>query len=123
MKELIASNIGEEDVGPTVIVVVPDSHATAIARSLEPRPFSHVGKSAIAVVVEEPVPVNRRLLDERGDLRATDEVDVEIAVTVIVEQGYPGDHGLWLVLAVCICRRGYVIQAGLCSDLFKSYLA
>src|ERR1700679_2920293 len=52
MKQLIAGDIGDEQIGPTVIVVVADGHAHAVASPRHASLFGYVGKRAVVIIVK-----------------------------------------------------------------------
>jgi hypothetical protein len=120
MEELVGIDVGNENVGATIVVVITDRDAHAIAGTGKASFFSDVGKCAVVVVAVEAVRVDGRGFFERRDLGAIDTVDVEEAVVVVVKERNAGDHGLGLILI----RRGAVasdeVKAGLSSDLFKA---
>ena len=105
MKQLIPGYIGEKDVRPAVVVVVSDGDADAVALALHSGALGNIGVSAVAVIVEQAVPILRRLFLERWDGRAVDEVNVQVAVVVVIEERHAGEHGLGQVL---IGRRAVV---------------
>ena len=57
-------------------------------RSLRPPPrfFGYIGKGSIVIVVVQPIPILGAFFLQRRDGRAVYQVDVQIAVVVVVEQ-------------------------------------
>ena len=105
MKELIPGYIGEEDVCPPVVIVVPDGDAHAISLAFHTSALCNIGEGSVAVIVVQTVPILRRLFLQRWDSGPIDKVNVQIPVIVIVEKRYPGKHGLGQIL---VRRRGVV---------------
>ena len=68
MEQLISCDAGEEEVGAAVIVVIAHGHTHAVAGACHARFFRYVGERAVAVVVEQAIPVRRRCFLERRDL-------------------------------------------------------
>ena len=58
-EELILRHVDDVDVRPAVVVEVADRHAHAVTLSRNSGLFRDVGERAVAVVVEQPVPVLR----------------------------------------------------------------
>jgi len=100
-EELVAGDVGEEDIGPTVVVEVADGDSHAVAFALDASLFGDVGEGAVAVVVEEAVPIAGRFLLQGRDCGTVDEVNVQPAVVIVVDQADAGDHGFGLVLVGC----------------------
>ena len=101
--ERVRAEVGQEEIRPAVVVHVPGGHAEPVAVRLDPARRGHVGEPEAAravradrqVVAVEPAPERPRprRRDERvagGQLRvqhpALDQIGVEVAVVVVVEQ-------------------------------------
>ena len=100
VKELVSSDVREEDVGPPVVVVIADGDSHAITGAGNAGALSHVGKRTVVVVAIEPVPVHGRIFLQGRNCCAIHQVNIQIAVAIVVEQRDPRDHGLDLIL-VC----------------------
>src|SRR5215831_3012519 len=59
VKELVAGHFGEEDVGPSVVVVIPDCDSHAIASAGDAGVLGHVSKSSVMVIAIQPIPILR----------------------------------------------------------------
>ena len=119
MKQLIASNVGDEQIRPAVVIIITDGYTHAIARASDARLLGHIGKGPVMVVVKQPVPVNRRLLHQGGNCGSIHDVYIEIAVPVIVEKSHAGHHSFNLVFVWGWGIRRCEVQSGLCSNFFK----
>ena len=119
-KELVAGNIGDEDVRIAVVVEVADGDAHAVACASDTRFFSDVGECAVMVIAEEAIPVSRCRLFKRRDLGAVDAVNVEKAVVVEVKQSDTGNHGFGLVLVGCSAVASYEVEARSLGDLVEA---
>src|SRR5258706_3135113 len=90
----IFAEVGDVDVGPAVVVVVSDGDAEAPALVGYTGFFRNVGEGAIVIIVEER--------GARGGLGAfhgcaglaVDEVNVEPAGVVVIEESYAGAGGV-----------------------------
>ena len=60
--ERVVVNAADKNVLVAVVIEVTDGNARIVASSGETGFFGYIGKCAIAIVVEEPVPVLRRSL-------------------------------------------------------------
>jgi hypothetical protein len=89
VEELVAVDVGDEDVGPAVVIIVADGNAHAVTGAGQPGLFGDVGERQVAVVVEQAVAELRAVLGEPGHGAAVDEVDIEQAVAVVIEQATP----------------------------------
>ena len=105
-EERVAAQAGDEQVGVAVVVVVGGDDAQVVAPAGHARGLGHVGERAVAVVVVQAVPVAGPVLLERLDRRAVDDVDVEPAVVVVVEERDARDHRLRLVAPLRPARVG-----------------
>src|SRR5260221_10123888 len=89
---------GYKDVFVSVIVVVADGHAGVVTSAGQASFFGNVGKRAIAVVTEEPVPIFWRSFFQTGDVCAIGEKNVRVAVIVVVEDRNASGHRFRCVL-------------------------
>jgi hypothetical protein len=87
-----------EKVHVAVVVVVAGGGAHGVARAPQARSVGDVGEAETSFVVEQAVPILRRLLLERRKGGAVGEVDVRPAVAVVVEDGQAPGHRLDEVL-------------------------
>src|SRR5450755_2976653 len=111
--ERIPGNARHEDVGKAVVIVVGHRHADVESGACQSRSFRNVGKDSIAVVAEQAIPVFRRVLLKRRDIRAIREENVGPAVAVVVKYGYPARHRLrrvpgWSLAAVQLKGDGLI---------------
>jgi len=116
---LVAVQTGDEDVGPAVVIVVADGNAHVVTGAGQSGFFGDVGKRQIAVVVKEAVAELRAVLGEPGHGAAVDEVDVEQAVAIVIEQGHAGDHAFGLLLGRAGAVESDEVHAGALRDLLK----
>ena len=72
------------------------------------------------IVVEEAIPILRGIFLQRGDCGAVDEVDVEVAVAVVVEEGDSGNERLDLVFIGSGTVGGYEMQTAFRGNFFES---
>jgi hypothetical protein len=119
-KELVAGDVGDEDVGVAVVVEVSNGDAHPVARSSDSRFFCDVGECAVVVVAEESIPVGGRSFFERRDLGSVDGIDVEEPVIVVVEQRNAGNHGFGLVLVGRGAIAGNKVETGLLGNLVEA---
>ena len=84
--EAVLAEIGNVDVGPAIVVVIADHHAKAPALIGHSGFVGHVGERSIVIVVEQHGPRRRFLALQCGERRAIQQIDVEPAVVVVVEQ-------------------------------------
>ncbi len=77
------------DVGPAIVVVVADGYAKAPAIVGDAGLGGDVGEGSVVIVVKQRGVWCGCFADERVEGRAVDEVDVEPAIVVVVEQGTP----------------------------------
>src|ERR1017187_360831 len=119
MKKLISIDIGEEQVGPAVIVVIAYSDAHPVTRSGNSGALSNIRKRSIAVVVVQAVVILGARFHERWHLGAVDQVDVEQSIPIVVEQRDAGRHCLGLMFLWGGGVLGYEMYAGLFSDVIE----
>jgi len=82
--------IGEEEILPTVVVIIAHAHALGPSGIGEPGFGGDVGEGAVAIIVVEPVTGAGRSSDERAP---SENEDIHPAVVVVVEKGAAGGHG------------------------------
>ena len=110
-EELVASEVRQVEVDPPVVVHVPGGEAHAVPARVdaallrdvrEPRDADSIGLQEEIVAVQAPRGRQRSLRREQGligrlvrsEHLSLDEVDVEVAVVVVVEQPGPRRHDL-----------------------------
>src|SRR5215469_16069314 len=98
VEQLISGDVGQKDIGPTVVVVVPNCYAHSVTSSRDACVFRYIGKRAVMIVVEEPVPVSGRFFLQRRNRGAVYEINIEISVAVIVEESDSRYHRFHLIL-------------------------
>src|ERR1022692_1858635 len=98
MKKLIPGHAGEEDIRPSIVIVISNGDADAVALALDSGFLRNIRESSVMVIVEKAVPILGRLFLQRRDGRAVHEVNVQVAVIVVIEKGHPGEHRLGQVL-------------------------
>src|SRR6185312_9681868 len=115
--EDVASEAGEVDVGPAIVVVVPDRSAHCVAGARKSGGRSDVGECTVVVVVVESAGTYF-LIDRHGYGRSIGEVDVRPAVAIIVQQQHAAAHGFHDVF---LFRVGGVfeVDSGLRGDINK----
>ena len=84
--EAVLAEVADVDVGPAVVVVVADGHAEAPAVVGHAGFCGDVGEGAVVVVVEERGVRRRGFAGQRVEGGAVDEIDVEPAIVVVIEQ-------------------------------------
>ena len=82
-----------EDILVTIVVIVSDGDAIVETRAGESGLCCNVFEVTVSIVLEEPVGVLGRALLQSRDVGSVGEIDIEVAVVVVVEQGYPAGHG------------------------------
>ncbi len=125
-EQRVAAEIGDVEVWIAVVVIVAGGHAHAVVAVLHAGLFGDISEGAVAVVAVEAVPepgigLVGRGAGGHGILQAgpIDEIDVEPAVAVEVEQRDAADHGFDQVLLrgrVAIAKES---DAGGSSDVAK----
>src|SRR5579864_1872171 len=91
--ERVAVDASDENIFVAVVVVIADRNAGVVARAGQSGLCGDVGEVTLAVVFEEAVVVLGRIFLERLQVRAVSEEDVELAVVVVIENGYASGHG------------------------------
>src|ERR1035438_632715 len=105
VEQLIVWEARDEEIFPSIVVVVTHRHSHAVAGAGESGGFRDVLERPIALLMIEPVPKLRTSLGGKsafchgiGDLGAIDKENVETAVAVAIKECNPGPHGLDQVL-------------------------
>ncbi len=91
--EAVLAEVGDEEIGPAVVVEVADDGAKAPAIVGDAGLGGDVGKGAVVIVMEERGVRGGCLAGFGFEGGAVDEVDVEPAVVVVVEQSDAGADG------------------------------
>ena len=91
-------NSANEDVLVTIVVIVSDGDAIVETRARESGLRGNIFEVTVAIVLEEPVGVLGRALLQGRDVGSVGEIDIEVAVVVVVEHGYPAGHGFGRVM-------------------------
>src|SRR5271157_3016947 len=94
VKELVSIHTSNVQIYKAIVVVVSGGHTHGIADSLQPRLFSNIGKSTIAVIPIKAVVIVRTRFLERGNARAIREENVEQPIVVVVKHRNSPGHGL-----------------------------
>src|ERR1700756_5904370 len=119
MEELIAGYVGQKDVWPSVVVIVPDGYAHPIARPSDSGTLGHIGERAVVIISIQTVPVPRRFFLQRRYGSAVYQIDVEPPVSVIVEQRDSGNHGFYLIFVRSRRVLSCEAQARFSSNVFE----
>src|SRR5215469_10558527 len=94
MVEPVLAKIGHVDIRPAVVVVVRHSHTESPALVGDPRYSGDICECAVVVIMQEHRPWSGFLTFQGADRGTVQEVDVQPAVVVIVEQSDARAHGL-----------------------------
>ena len=103
MEELIRCYVCDKQIGPAIIIKVADRYTHSVSGACDSRFLRDIGESPVPIVVEQAVPIHGRILGERRDGSTVHQVDIEIAVAVVVKKCHAGHHRLDLIL---VCGRG-----------------
>ena len=98
VEEGVALDAGDEQVGVSVVVIIACRDADVVASASHAGFVGHVFEGPVVSVAVEAVAVLRAGLFERWLLRAVGEIDVGIAVVIVIEHGHAAGHGFDLVL-------------------------
>ena len=114
--ERVVINAADEDIFVAVVVVVANGDAGIVTSSREARLRRDVSEVAGAVVLEQAVRVFRRVLHQRVDVGAVGEIQIELAVVVVIEDGDATLHGfgrmtVWRLAAIEAKIDGTVREA------------
>ena len=118
MKKLILSHTGEEDIRPSIVIIITDGDADAIALAFHSGFLRNVGESAVVVIVEEAVPILGRIFFQRWDGCAIDEVNIQVAVIIVIEKRHTGEHRLGQVLI----RRRAIVRHEMNTGAVRDFL-
>ncbi len=89
--QLVGTEVGEVEIRPAVIVVIPGRHAHAVARRLDPALRGHVGETdRPGTTLDDEIVAKKPIMVLPGGLASAqhmtlDEVDVEITVLVVIK--------------------------------------
>ncbi len=86
VKEAVLSPVGDEDIGPAVVVIICDGYAEAPAIVGDAGLGRHVRKRSVMVVMKQRGMRRGLLAVERVEGRAVHDIDIEPSVVVIVDQ-------------------------------------
>ena len=118
--EAILAEVSDVDVGPTVVVVIGDGDAEAPTLVGDARFSGDIGEGAVVIVVEESGARGGLGAFHGGNGRAVDEVDVEPAVVVVIEESDAGAGGVqdggFFWGAGAVMEAG---ETGLLGDIFE----
>ena len=91
--ERVLIDAGDKDVFVSIVVIVGHRDAHIIAAAREACLFGHIREVPMAVVFKKTIEIFRRGLTERFNVRPVGEEDVQLAVVVVVKDGYASCHG------------------------------
>jgi hypothetical protein len=84
--EPVLAIVAYENVGPAIVVVVRNGHAKTPAVVGHPGLRRHIGKRAVVIVVEQGGVRRRLLAVQRIERRTVEQVDIQPAIVVVVDQ-------------------------------------
>ena len=117
----VRSDVGHEQVRVPVPVEVPAGRAHAIRGAAHPRFLGHVreaqGASRLGVVPKEAVPGALDALGRLAQDPPLDQIEVEVAVAVVVEHGDAAAHDLGEAVPVGAVRHVHEVHASRGADL------
>ena len=99
----VAVNPGDKNVVVNIIVVVSNGDARVEAGDFESGLFGDIGEGAVAIVVEEAIPILCGILLKSVDVCAVGKEDVRMSIAIVVEHGYAASHGFR-----CVALRRFV---------------
>jgi hypothetical protein len=102
MIKLVAMHAADENILIAVVIVIADGNPVRKTGAREPGFFRDVPKIALAVVFKKPVEVFGRGLLQGANVGAVGEVDVQVAVVVVIEYGHAPGHGFGSVALRCL---------------------
>src|SRR5580658_924006 len=118
--EAVLAPVRHKDIGPAVVVVVRNGHAETPAVVGHAGLGRHVGERAVVVIMKQRRVGRRLLAVERIKGRAVDDINIEPAVVVVVDQPHAGALGLDDVL---LLRTAHLVrpmgQSGLLRIVFE----
>ena len=91
---MIRAQAGHVDIVPAVIVVIADRHAHAPSDVADPGFVRHIGKRSVTVVVIEDAARFLLWLHHVHGQRVN-EIDVQIAIVVVVKKRHTSAHRLY----------------------------
>ena len=122
--EPVLAVVAHVDVGPAVVVVVGNRAAISPAVVGHAGLLRDIGERAVVIVVEQRGVRRLFLAVERVEGRAVDEVDIEPAVVVVVDQANAGAVGLDDEV---LLRGAHLVdpagEPGLFGDVLKDHRA
>ena len=120
--EPVLSVVAHKEIGPAVVVVVGNRAAIAPAVVGHAGLGAHIGKGSVVVVVKQRGVRRLLLAVKRVECRAVDEVDIEPAVVVVVDQADAGSVGL---NDEVLLRHAHLVdpagEPGLFGDVLKDH--
>src|SRR5206468_2606287 len=87
--QAVASVVGDEQIFPAVIVVVPDADALAPSGGSQPRFHGDIGKSTVVIVAKKVIG-GFLALRKSFQSSAVDDENIGPAVVVVIEDGDTG---------------------------------
>src|ERR1035441_5364227 len=96
--EMVAGYTGDIDILPAVVVVIAYRLPHIVAIAGDTRLVGDIGESAVMIIVKQTVLVLVGFFPERWKGGAIGEIDIQVAVVVVVDQPDAGDHCLRLIL-------------------------
>jgi hypothetical protein len=117
--ENVAIDAGDEEIFPSIVVVVRDSNAGGETRAAYAGGQRDVGEGGVAIIPVEAVEPRGVGLIERRLTRAVHEIEIGVAVVVVIEDGHTGHHGFDLMT---FGRRGIAqdeVDPGARCDIFE----
>jgi hypothetical protein len=116
----VLPEVGDVNVGPPIVVVVSDGNAESPPIVGDPGLLGDVCEGAVVVVVEQGCMRRRSFSIQSGFGASVNEIDIQPAVIVVVQQSYTGADRFQ---NVSLLRRAHLVppsgEAGLDSDVFK----
>ena len=117
----VAAEIGHIEVGAPVVVEVAGGRAHSVALNIRAAAGGHVVKGAVPAIPVQTVSI--RLVAGRKQVAALNQIQVEIAVVVHVEQRGAAADDLRKVELVAMARAVNETNAGPVGDVFEPGLA
>ena len=116
----VLAEVGDEQIVPSVVVVVADANTLSPARVRDSGLRSDVGESAIAIVLEKM----RSRLAARGkafQARAVHQKNVEPSIVVVVVEGNAATGGFEQVFVLVLAaENGLRVQSRFATDVDKA---
>src|ERR1700730_8974407 len=92
VEEVVLAHRSYENIVETVVVIVPNGYAQPEHGDTECRFTRHIGKCAVAIVVEK-FQGRRSAVRMAREIFAVDQNDVGVSVVVIIDKGAAWTHG------------------------------